>query len=336
MESRVLDHPCRPAALSADGPAIHHHDVEGRSLAWSSANASAAGAPIGKRRPRRAGGSRRALRPQRPKPVPAGEGQIAEPRTGPSRCRFARSDTQWTLLGDCTATASIVLPPGISLDGNGKTISLAGDAERFESVAVHLREAAVRDLTIDGSGLAAACPSYFAALVVSGPASLENVTVQNVRFDEQCAAAAGIEVGIFDDAAVAMAGITVTNVDGVGMLMTGDGQVTVEGCAVRNATTGIQVMNTIEASITDVATENVGAGIVVSGRARARVQGSVMPDEMGSMSAMDNGQATLGNLTLAGFGSESRVRLPARALPPGALGLTPGSSSSSPRHTSGV
>lgn len=217
-------------------------------------------------------------------------------------------------------SAPLLLPRGVSLDGNGKTIVLAGHAERFESVAVHVSGASVSNLTIDGRNLSPDCPTYIAALVVSGPGAVENIVVTNLRFEDSCAAAVGVEVSVFDGDAIDLKNITLANVDGVGILMTGDGRVTVDGSHVENAAVGIQVMNTIEASITNAATEVVNAGVVVTGHARARVHGSETPDRVGGMSALDNGQATLGNLTLAGFGAPSLPGLDAPRLTPGPAG----------------
>lgn len=233
-----------------------------------------------------------------------------------SRCRFSRSARRWTLQADCIATAPITLPRGVTLDGNGKTITLAGNAEQFESAAIHVREASVHDLAIDGQNLAPHCPSYFAALVVTGPGKVGNVAVANLRFGDRCVSAIGIEMSVFDGEAATLECVTASGIDGAGVLLTGDGQVTIAGASVHDATTGIQVMNAIEASVNGVANDRVAAGIVVTGHARARIRDDDAPDALGSLSAMDNALATLGNLTLAGFEAVSSAAIEAPSLAP--------------------
>ena len=176
----------------------------------------------------------------------------------------------------------MALPAGVSLDGNGRTISLAGDPERFESAGIHVRGAAVRNLTIDGHDLAPSCPAYLAALVISGASQVEKTTVRGIRLGEACAAAAGIEVGVFDGERVDLVDVSVSGIDGAGIFLTGDGLVTITDTKVADANTGVQVMNTIEVSIA----------------------GSAITGSDGDISVTGAGMATVGNLTIVQFGRQ--------------------------------
>jgi hypothetical protein len=252
----------------------------------------------------------------------------AAPPGGPANrvrirgCRFIQAESVWTLEADCTITRTLELPPGVSLDGNGKTIALAGNAERFHSVAIRVSGATVRNLTIDGSGLEATCPGYVAALVVSGPGRIEHTTVSNVRFGAGCARGVGIEVGVFDGARVDLVGVTVAQVAGAGILLAGEGAVTISDSTIRDAAVGVQAMNAVGANISGLAMERVSSGIFVADRAEASIQGSVLSASTEDVGVTDHGVATIGNLSIVRFGRPDEASRNGQRRDPLSLGAT--------------
>lgn len=77
-------------------------------------------------------------------------------------CRFAKDGDRWTLTADCVSKKTIELPAGVRLDGKGRTISLAGPRGGFDGGALVARggNVQIRDLAIDGAGLAKLCDQW--------------------------------------------------------------------------------------------------------------------------------------------------------------------------------
>lgn len=231
-----------------------------------------------------------------------------------SRCRFSKQPGRWTLTNNCQATESISLPQGISLHGNGKVITLAGDPEHFESVAIQVSQGSVQDLTIDGIGLHSTAPHYLAALVVSGPGSISGVTVRNIHFGSDGDSAVAIEVAAFGGDAITVSDVTIATIEGTGMLLTGDGMITVNSTSVTEVATGVQVMSSVEAAITDISIERARIGILASDHARASVESPSTPSTIG---VSNQARAKVGNLTIIGAwaanepGRAMRKRAPA-------------------------
>jgi hypothetical protein len=77
-----------------------------------------------------------------------------------NNCQFAVSGTTMTLLADCTTTATISIPNGFTLDGNGYSITAEDPASGTFTGAVVRNagaEAHVTNLTVRADGLAIAC-----------------------------------------------------------------------------------------------------------------------------------------------------------------------------------
>lgn len=71
-------------------------------------------------------------------------------------CTFDLDGNRWILTGNCTTTQSIVIPHGVTLDGNGFTVTATGN---FKGGVVTNggSEASVVNLTIAGSGIQNVC-----------------------------------------------------------------------------------------------------------------------------------------------------------------------------------
>ena len=103
-------------------------------------------------------------------------------------CTFVTAGSVMTLQANCTTTSTIAIPDGVTLDGDGKTIILAGPANRFSAGVAGIRTvgetANLSDVTIDGSGLTGACGPIFdvsGAVLFEASGEIENVTVRNSR-----------------------------------------------------------------------------------------------------------------------------------------------------------
>jgi hypothetical protein len=144
------------------------------------------------------------------------------------QCRFSRGFGRWTLQGDCELSAALELPANVTLDGDGHTISLHGDAEGFESAAIRSTGGDVVNLTVDGSGLLAAAPAYFAAIALAAPGRITRTTVRNIQFAGAPHSAIGIEIAAFDRRNSVAQDITVENISGAGLLLTGDSSITAD------------------------------------------------------------------------------------------------------------
>lgn len=214
-----------------------------------------------------------------------------------SRCRFVKEPGRWTLTNHCQTSQSISLPQGASLYGNGKVITLAGDPENFESVAIQVSQGSVQDLTIDGSELHASAPQYLAALVVSGPGSVTGVTVRNIHFGSDGDSAVAVEVAAFGADAIAVSDVSISMIEGTGMLLTGDGMITVNSTSVSEVGTGVQVMSSVEAAITGISIDRARIGILASDHARASVESPSTPSTIG---VSNQARARVGNLTIIG------------------------------------
>src|SRR5690349_13066254 len=83
-----------------------------------------------------------------------------EPDT--DRCAFSRERGWWTLQADCELFGALDIPRNVTLDGDGHTITLTGDAEAFESAAIRATGGDITNLTVDGSHLLPLAPAYFA------------------------------------------------------------------------------------------------------------------------------------------------------------------------------
>lgn len=68
-------------------------------------------------------------------------------------CSFAESQTNWTLQGDCSSTAEINVPAGVTLDGGGYTISpifVYTDNSNNAALGVLSDNVTIENLTVSG------------------------------------------------------------------------------------------------------------------------------------------------------------------------------------------
>ena len=219
------------------------------------------------------------------------------------RCSFAQSRGRWTLQADCELTAALDLPANITLDGNGHTMSLAGDAEGFGSAAIRASGADIINLTVDGSKLLPCAPAYFAAITLAAPGRIADTTVRNLQFGGSPHSAIGIEVAAFGYATTVVQDVTVQNVSGVGLLLTGDGQVTVERVQSSDVTAAVQIGGTIAATLSHAEIEGSGIGVLAQDRSRVRLVSSI---STGERIAEDEALIHQDTLTFIGAGDRDR------------------------------
>ena len=103
-------------------------------------------------------------------------------------CSFTNSGTSMTLNGDCTTSASILVPNGFTLDGNGYTITgvdPVGDHFRGAVVRNGGAVAHIRNLSVTVSGLAEVCDAggdrLRGIMLDAASGSIIGNTVNNVR-----------------------------------------------------------------------------------------------------------------------------------------------------------
>lgn len=108
-------------------------------------------------------------------------------------CRFNKKGKRWILCADCTISQTIQLPNGVTLDGNGKTITMSGPKSGYAVCGVaavvnpgEAGQANVVNLTLDGGGLSEPCSvdgSNEPCGIVFGQTSgrIENVTITNIN-----------------------------------------------------------------------------------------------------------------------------------------------------------
>ena len=103
-------------------------------------------------------------------------------------CAFDTTPTTWTLVADCTTDKTILVPNGVTLDGDGHSITAvdpAGDHFRGAVVKNGGAVAHVTDVEITASGLADVCDGgsdRLRGILLDGASgSITNATVHGVR-----------------------------------------------------------------------------------------------------------------------------------------------------------
>lgn len=126
----------------------------------------------------------------------------ADTSTNVFGCSFQESATQWTLQSNCSSAQEINLPAGVSLDGNGFTISpVFGKSTANGNAAIGMsstNNVTIQDLTIDG----AAGPGLHGFNIYkSSGVKFQHVTLRNVS-----------HIGIVvNGSTVAVSNVTTTN-----------------------------------------------------------------------------------------------------------------------------
>lgn len=220
------------------------------------------------------------------------------------RCTFSRQRGCWTLLGDCELSAALEVPADVTLDGDGHTITLTGDAERFESAAIRLLGTDIFNLTVDGSLLRSPAPAYFAAIAIAAPGRISHTTVRNIQFTGAPQSAIGIEVAAFDGATAVVQDVTLANISGAGLLLTGDSQVLTERAWISGVTTAVQVNGAISAQLVQTMTEDTKMGVLAQDQSRVRIDASNVSSEP---VAEDQARIYQDTLTFIGTGERDRA-----------------------------
>lgn len=226
------------------------------------------------------------------------------------RCTFARKRGRWTLQADCELSAALDLPNNVTLDGDGHTITLMGDAEGFESAAIRVNGGDLVNLTVDGNQLLPLAPAYFAAIAFAAPGLVSHTTIRNIQFAGAPHSAIGIEVAAFDGAAAVLRDVTLENISGAGLLLTGDSEVLVERVSSAGVTAAVQVNGTIAAHLTGAVVEGSDVGVLAQDQSCVRINAS---DTAGERIAEDQALIHQDTLTFIGAGDREQAKRRAAA-----------------------
>jgi len=221
------------------------------------------------------------------------------------RCMVSRNWGRWTLQADCELSMALDLPGNVTLDGGGHTITLAGDAEGFESAAIRATGGDIVHLTVDGSNLLPLAPAYFAAVTFRAPGRIMHTTVRNVRFDGPPHSAIGIEMAAFDGAVARVQDVTLENISGTGLLLTGDGQIAAERVRSAGVTAAVQVGGTMVAQLSHAVIEGADVGVLAQDQSCVRIN---LSDAMGERVAVDQALIHQGTLTFIGARDREQAR----------------------------
>lgn len=224
--------------------------------------------------------------------------------SGGQRCVFARCRERWKLQADCELTAALDVPAHVTLDGGGHTITLVGDAERFESAAIRATGGDIFNLTVDGSQLLPLAPAYFAVITLAAPGRITHATVRNIQFGEAAHTAIGIEVAAFDGASATVQDVRLENISGTGLLLTGDSQVIAERVTSMGVTAAVQVNGAISAQVNHADVEHAHVGVLAQDQARVRIHAS---SSIGERVAADQALIHQDALTFIGAGARKQA-----------------------------
>ena len=186
------------------------------------------------------------------------------------QCQFTKTATLWIMQADCPSYETIDIPAGVTLDGDGKTMTLQqiGLPHTRAIRAVGVASAGLRNLTIDAEDAAFAMTDAVRFDVDSG--LIENVAILNndgaftgfnVEGDVDItdvtvdgSALAGIRYG----GTGAISDSTVRNIDGFALFLldAGDEPATVKDNELTNVEIGVFVAGT--ANITNNTIEGAG------------------------------------------------------------------------------
>ena len=162
-------------------------------------------------------------------------------------CSFTTAKKTMTLNGNCTTTASIVVPSGYTLDGGGYTITAndpLGDHFRGGVIQNGGAVANVTNVTVTAAGLADICDGgadRLRGILFDGASgSITNVKVLNINQGASgCQEGNGIEVRNFGSSTttirVTIDGNTVTNYQKNGITANGDTDATITNNVVQGA-----------------------------------------------------------------------------------------------------
>lgn len=227
------------------------------------------------------------------------------PASGAERCAFTRTRERWTLQADCELSTALDLPPHVTLDGAGHTMTLTGDAESFESAAIRATGGDIVNLTVDGSQLLPLLPAYFAAITLAAPGHIARTTVRNVHFGDAPHTAIGIEVAAFGGVVASVQDTTLENISGAGLLLTGDSQVTVERVSSSGVTAAVQVNGAVSVRISHAEVEPGQVGVLAQDQSRVRILAS---GSTGERVATDQALIHQDTLTFIGAGDREQSR----------------------------
>jgi hypothetical protein len=188
-------------------------------------------------------------------------------------CQFTtnKKTKTMTLKANCTLTKPIIIPDGFTLDGNGKTITLAGSLRNFSlggfsgaaiANAKGVGDGAVRRLTIDAAPASAVCDAPMTAIAVSAKrGEIEDVTIQNTNCFP------GISAGGKASSSVRITNTTVKNAvlsDSGAIVLRGPLEAVIANCTFQDISDGdgiAMVTEAVTATISESNFTNVKFGI---------------------------------------------------------------------------
>jgi TolB protein len=207
--------------------------------------------------------------------------------------RLERTETTWTLRGDCRTDSTITLQDGRTLDGNGHTIWVVEpEAGVFTGNVIERvgGTASVMDLTISGAALTAPCgeDQWLAGIRFDGvEGTISNVTIDQFTRGEESYCGTGILVqgaaGVSetDRATTTVEDNTISGVGFVGIFARDRVEATIMGNTVTDVGhRGIAILGPVATgTVRDNTVERVGnVGIAAEGSAAVVIAGNSVID----------------------------------------------------------
>lgn len=142
-------------------------------------------------------------------------------------CDFTETPTTWTLTADCTATATIHIPDGVTLIGGAHLIFAKGS---FTGAVVENGGAtmSIENLFILGSNLSAAtCNAIIGVFFNNASGSLTNVSVESMTRGNGCQTGFGMQISATKPQTVTITRSGAANFQKAGLVATGPATVNV-------------------------------------------------------------------------------------------------------------
>lgn len=141
--------------------------------------------------------------------------------TNVNGCDFDQTATTWTLVANCTATAPIDIPNGVTLNGASHTIAVTG---AFVGAVIQNAGSSmsVQNLDITGSSLDYSCADIMGILFQDASGSISNVHIDGMTRHNGCQTGFGIRVNSTGTPrTVTITGARVTDFQKAGLVVNG-------------------------------------------------------------------------------------------------------------------
>lgn len=213
-------------------------------------------------------------------------------------CDFTVSGTTYTLDANCTATATIHVPDGVTLNGAGHTITVEGS---FAGAVVENGGAtmSIENLTVQGSNLSTAtCNDILGIFFNNAGGSLTNVHVEGMTRHNGCQTGIGIRITATSAQTVTITGSTSSGSQKSELVASGPVTVNVSGSTFGppHLMPGVIAQNTVQYSS--------GAGGTFTGNTVIGAPSGREDSESTGMIIFGASNLTVTNNTIGGAGTD--------------------------------